>query len=65
MPRLELPICRKYTFREEYIEMLKAYEVENDEKYIFKDLVDNWLVRYLELAPDGAMNLAFIFSTDR
>ena len=31
----------KKTFREEYLEMLKAYAVEYDEKYIFKDLLDD------------------------
>jgi putative transposase len=30
----------KRTFREEYIEMLKDYAVEYDEKYIFQDLLD-------------------------
>ena len=31
----------KKTFREEYLEMLKAYAVEYDERYIFKDLLDD------------------------
>ena len=31
----------KKTFREEYLEMLKAYEVDYDEKYIFQDLLDD------------------------
>ena len=30
----------KKTFREEYIEILNAYSVEYDEKYIFQDLSD-------------------------
>lgn len=30
----------KTTFREEYIEILKDYDVEYDEKYIFHDLLD-------------------------
>jgi putative transposase len=30
----------KKTFREEYIEMLKDYAVEYDERYIFQDLLD-------------------------
>lgn len=29
---------RKKTFREEYLEFLRAFEVEYDEKYIFKDI---------------------------
>lgn len=29
---------RKKTFREEYIEFLKLFEVEYDERYVFKDL---------------------------
>ncbi len=31
---------RKKTFREEYIEMLKDYNIDYDEKYIFHDLLD-------------------------
>ena len=31
---------KKKTFREEYISMLKDYEVDYDEKYIFKELLD-------------------------
>jgi REP element-mobilizing transposase RayT len=31
----------KKTFREEYLEILKAYEVDYDEKYIFQDLLDD------------------------
>ncbi len=30
----------KKTFREEYLEMLRDYAVEYDEKYIFQDLLD-------------------------
>jgi REP element-mobilizing transposase RayT len=30
---------KKETFREEYIKMLKAFNVEYDEKYIFEDLI--------------------------
>jgi putative transposase len=30
---------QKQTFREEYLEFLKAFEIEYDEKYIFKDLI--------------------------
>jgi hypothetical protein len=30
----------KKTFREEYLEMLKDYAVDYDEKYIFQDLLD-------------------------
>jgi uncharacterized protein YnzC (UPF0291/DUF896 family) len=32
---------RKKKFREEYIEMLKDYNVDYDEKYIFNDLLDD------------------------
>ncbi len=31
---------RKKTFREEYISMLKDYEIDYDDKYIFHDLLD-------------------------
>jgi putative transposase len=31
---------KKQTFREEYLEILKDYAVEYDEKYIFQDLLD-------------------------
>ncbi len=31
---------RKKTFREEYIEMLKDYNIDYDEKYIFHELLD-------------------------
>jgi putative transposase len=31
----------KKTFKEEYLEILKDYAVEYDEKYIFKDLLDD------------------------
>ncbi len=31
----------KKTFREEYLEILKDYAVEYDEKYVFQDLVDD------------------------
>ena len=31
---------QKKTFREEYIRMLKDYEIDYDEKYIFHDLLD-------------------------
>ena len=30
---------RKQTFREEYIAFLKAFEIEFDERYIFKELL--------------------------
>jgi REP element-mobilizing transposase RayT len=30
----------KRTFKDEYIDMLKKYEVDYDERYIFKDLLD-------------------------
>jgi putative transposase len=30
---------RKKTFKEEYLEMLTKFEIEYDEKYIFKDLI--------------------------
>ncbi len=30
----------KKTFKEEYLEMLRDYEVEYDEKYLFRDLLD-------------------------
>jgi putative transposase len=30
----------KKTFREEYLDLLKDYAVEYDEKYIFQDLLD-------------------------
>ena len=30
----------KQTFRTEYLEMLKDYEIDYDEKYIFHDLLD-------------------------
>ena len=28
------------SFREEYLEILKGYDIDYDEKYIFQDLVD-------------------------
>ena len=31
---------KKQVFRSEYVKMLKAYEVDYDEKYIFHDLLD-------------------------
>jgi len=31
---------QKQTFREEYISFLKAFEIQFDERYIFKELVD-------------------------
>ena len=31
---------KKQTFREEYIAFLKAFEVQFDERYIFKELID-------------------------
>jgi REP element-mobilizing transposase RayT len=30
----------RQTFRDEYLEILKGYEIEYDEKYIFQDLLD-------------------------
>jgi putative transposase len=30
---------RKKTFKEEYLEMLTKFEIEYDEKYVFKDLI--------------------------
>ena len=34
----------KKTFREEYLDILRHYALEYDEKYIFHDLLDGWRV---------------------
>jgi len=40
---------RKKTFKEEYVEMLKSFAVEYDDRYVFK-----WIDNGEEAAPDGA-----------
>ena len=59
----------KKTFREEYLDILRHYAIEYDEKYIFHDLLDGWRVTrtgqeiififFLQTGcPDGAFMIA-------